>query len=607
MKSIRLSLVVYFLLLEALALGAGSWLVYRTAKQSLEAEQETKRMLLVSQYEDLKHEVRTKLDDELLSHARTIANITVARFRPEKLNFVPLMSLGLLTSSTAPHGDLLAPIWLATGLRPSPINSELRSRIANEIALTEDWKPQPTELAGPEYTQINSRWGASWRSANLEKGDLPFDRTRLMAIQQGEWILDDLELPSGQMGRRVQLKTSITRFLFRRDLTNPPPPGSRGSSGAPRQPAPQPPPRPPTERITESFFPWIVVHCASDVEGRNARMARLSSELDSKTSQLNREAVASLDRLWKGLLLVGVATFVATAIGGLLLVGIGLAPLQRLSEAVSQVTPKDFRLPVDDQGIPRELSPIVTRLRETLNQLRIAFEREKQAVADISHELRTPVSAILATLDVALRKPRTAEEYRETIVEARSVGGHLRQLVERVLTLARLDAGVARVAITSVDLSDLVNQSLALVRPIAAEKGLSLVSDVPPGLSWSTDADKLREILINLLHNAVHYNKPAGSVRVGAVSRGDTLELAVSDTGVGIRPEEIPYLFERFYRSDPSRGEAALHAGLGLAIVRGYAELLGGTVSVDSIFGSGTTFRITLPQLEMRIEGREAA
>src|SRR5262249_36841480 len=155
--------------------------------ESLAAEQETKRMLLVSQYEDLKHEVRTKLDEELLSHARTIANITVARFRPEKLNLIPMMPLGLLSSSVAPHGDLLAPVWLATGLRPSAVNSELRSRLFREITVTRSLQPQ-TDIAGPEYFQINSEWGGTWQSGNLGEHQLPFDRNRLIVIQRGDSV-----------------------------------------------------------------------------------------------------------------------------------------------------------------------------------------------------------------------------------------------------------------------------------------------------------------------------------------------------------------------------------------------------------------------------------
>src|SRR5207249_4651893 len=160
-------------------------------------------------------------------------------------------------------------------------------------------------------------------------------------------------------------------------------------------------------------------------------------------------------------------------------------------------------------------------------------------------------TALLATLDVTLRKPRSAEEYRRALVEARSVGGHMRHLVERLLALARLDAGVARLLVEPVEVPELVGQCVALVRPLAAEKKLTLSADGPAELAWPTDPDKLREILVNLLHNAIQYNRPGGSVAVRFAAPNGELDVKVTDTGIGIPPEQQPRVFERFYRADP--------------------------------------------------------
>jgi signal transduction histidine kinase len=289
-------------------------------------------------------------------------------------------------------------------------------------------------------------------------------------------------------------------------------------------------------------------------------------------------------------------SFLFVTVGGYIIVGLGLVPLRRVTLAVSQVSPRDFKLPLPaDEPLPKELAPIRDRLQETLDQLRLAFEREKQAAADISHELRTPVASLLTAVEVALRKPRSAEEYRQTLEDCRAVARQMRQLVERLLALARLDSGSDRSRPRKVDVGELVRECAALVKPLAGERGLELRVDCPKPVVWTTDPDKLREVLVNLLHNAVQYNRDQGAIDVRAQADDGWLDVQVHDTGVGISKEAFDHIFERFYRADPSRHANELHAGLGLSIVKGYVGLLGGTITVDSQVGQGSTFRVRLP------------
>jgi signal transduction histidine kinase len=216
-------------------------------------------------------------------------------------------------------------------------------------------------------------------------------------------------------------------------------------------------------------------------------------------------------------------------------------------------------------------------------------------VADISHELRTPIASLLATIDVALRKPRTPEQYRLTLDECRGITRQLSQLVERIMTLANLDAGNARTATTRADAAEIADGCAAVMRPIAANVGLKLEVDAEGPLELDTDPDKLREVLINLLHNAVEYNKPDGRVELIGRREGDRIVLTVRDTGIGMTPEVRERIFERFFRADPSRHATGVHAGLGLAIVKEYVERLNGTIHVESEAGVGTTFRVTFP------------
>jgi signal transduction histidine kinase len=184
----------------------------------------------------------------------------------------------------------------------------------------------------------------------------------------------------------------------------------------------------------------------------------------------------------------------------------------------------------------------------------------------------------------------------------------MNQIVERLLTLARLDAGVDRLRPQTVDVSALTAQCAAVVRPLAEARGLQLTvenqcaaSKAPERTNGDStglmhvDPDKLREVVTNLLHNAIQYNRPGGAVGLRVVRANGTLEVEVRDTGIGIAPEASEHIFERFYRADPSRGSDDLHAGLGLAIVKEYVDLMGGSIGVESTEGQGSTFRVLLP------------
>jgi heavy metal sensor kinase len=303
----------------------------------------------------------------------------------------------------------------------------------------------------------------------------------------------------------------------------------------------------------------------------------------------------SLADLRNRLLLISLVSFVAAVAGGFLLVQLGLAPVGRLSDAVSKVSTKDFRLPLDPAGLPVELRPIANRLEQTLDMLKRVFAREKQAAADISHELRTPLAALLTATEVVLRKPRSSEEYREVIEDCRASGQQMGRLVERLLALARLDAGADTMRPRPLDVAALAAQCASVVRPLAEARGLSLQVQTQGPTPYTADPDKLGEVLTNLLHNAIEYNRPDGRVEVSVGRENGHLKMEVRDTGIGITPEAKRHIFERFYRADPSRSGEGLHSGLGLAIVKGYVDLMGGTIDVDSEPGRGSTFRVCLP------------
>ncbi len=370
-----------------------------------------------------------------------------------------------------------------------------------------------------------------------------------------------------------------------------PPPGARFGpprfeSGSRTEPLPnQTQPNPHT----------VYIQCGRLLAPLDEKIAALETLRDNeKVTETNRTASdRSGLRTWLGIIVA--LTFVGLIGGGLLLVRRGLRPLDTLSNAVAKVSEKDFHLPVDKSELSVELIPIHDHLTQALAQLKQAFEHDKQAVADISHELRTPVAALLATLDVSLRKPRDAEQYKQTLIECRAVTKQLQGLVERVMLLASLDASPAKISATDVNGVELAEGCAAVIRPLAEAHGLSLTVNAPQPVSLRTDAEKLREVLLNLLHNAVEYNQPGGKVELNVSNGGPSAVFAVNDTGIGMTDDVKNRIFERFYRADPSRTATGLHAGLGLAIVKECVERLGGRISVESVPGDGSQFRVELP------------
>src|SRR5581483_9736651 len=195
------------------------------------------------------------------------------------------------------------------------------------------------------------------------------------------------------------------------------------------------------------FSPWrphVYLQFASDTTMRDAALDELDQNLQRTLADVHEDTRRALADLRSRMFWIALGAFAAVVSGGLWLVRLGLSPLQRLSEAVRRVSPQDFRLGVDPKDLPGELQPIAARLSETLDQLKRAFAREKQAAADISHELRTPLSALIANLELALRKPRSPDEYRQLLQECHESGLQMNQLVERLMSLARLDAGAAK-------------------------------------------------------------------------------------------------------------------------------------------------------------------
>jgi two-component system, OmpR family, heavy metal sensor histidine kinase CusS len=577
MKSIRLSLVLYFLVLLGLALGAVSGVVYWTTAGIVKAREDTTRELLRAQHGRRRHQEKEKFDNALVIQARTLANQAQFQYKGNRVRFQMLAPLGILTAAPGADGCLLSPLWAGTTCK-GPLAGRMYNLCGTEIQFNEEDIPPFPDGPVTEYFQITSEWGNSWRSRSLGEHSFPVSAKDFETLRLFDWRFDNPEVEPGVSVRRVTLNAPVARFRY-------------VGSGWPR-------PEPPTKIRPDVFVrspAMLLIECACDTTRLNATLQGFQAEFDEEVANLAAESRTTLTTLRDRLVAISLAAFAACVLGGFCLVRLGLAPLRRLSDAVSQVSERDCRLQFDGSRLPSELRPIVERLEQALGQLQRAFAREKQAAADISHELRTPLAALLTTTEVALRKPRSLDEYREMLGDCRDLGHQMSQLVERLLALARLDAGVDTLRLQEVDAGALAEQCAALVRPLAVARDLRLYVHRGAAACVTADPDKLREVLTNLLHNAIEYNHPQGSVDVRVERANGHLHVEVSDTGIGIARDSQVQIFERFFRADPARHATGLHAGLGLAIVKGYVDLMGGSITVESVEGQGSTFRVRLP------------
>ena len=240
-----------------------------------------------------------------------------------------------------------------------------------------------------------------------------------------------------------------------------------------------------------------------------------------------------------------------------------------------------------------------------------AWDQQRQFVSDASHELKTPLTVILANLDILRRhEDDSIRAQRKWLDSSEAEAQHMKQLVEDLLTLARLDeAGhtAPLPAMCAVDLTDAVLSSLLTFEPVAFEQGLRLDSSLEPGICVNGDEARLRQLTTILLDNACKYAGKGGSVTVSLTASGDKARLSVSNTGDVIPPEQLRHLFERFYRADPARTGGQSGYGLGLAIASGIAQLHSGRITALSDAEHGTVFSVTLPRLEAAAAGGQSA
>ena len=282
---------------------------------------------------------------------------------------------------------------------------------------------------------------------------------------------------------------------------------------------------------------------------------------------------------------VPVLLLVASA-GGYWLSRKAVAPVGEIARATQSISEHELskRLPVPQTG--DELQSLSETLNEMFGRLESAFKRVTQFTADASHELRTPVALMRTRTEVALRKPRSEDQYRETIVRIHQELERTSALIENLMTLARADSGSEPLQVAPTNLNDILLEISEPARLLAEGKSIQYEQRLRETPLWvSGNAPSLRRLFLILIDNAVKYTPREGRISVVLDARDDAAVTEIRDTGVGISPTDLPHIFERFYRADESRSRESGGTGLGLSIAKWIAEAHHGSISVASTVG----------------------
>lgn len=270
-----------------------------------------------------------------------------------------------------------------------------------------------------------------------------------------------------------------------------------------------------------------------------------------------------------------------------------IRPIRAISATAAEISGSDLSRRIPATETESELGQLAAVLNSTFARLESAFARQQQFTSDAAHELRTPVSVILTQTQGALHRERSGAEYRETLEACQRAAQRMRRLIESLLELARLDDAAAARREPQ-DLARQAGECVDLVRPLANDRQISIHTELAPAICLG-DGDQLALVITNLVANAVHYNRDGGEVRIRTRVEGGEAILSVADNGIGIAPEHLPHIFERFYRADAARTTSQGRMGLGLAITKAIVESHGGRITVTSELANGSLFEVRLP------------
>jgi heavy metal sensor kinase len=318
--------------------------------------------------------------------------------------------------------------------------------------------------------------------------------------------------------------------------------------------------------------------------GRVAYMVQVSNSLEAMEVTLQKLRFIFLVALPLAVL--------CSIVAGFLLARLILGPLKRIIGQMRGVTAENLQRRIKTPDTHDEIRELVDNFNLMLDKLETSFTTQRQLVQDISHELRTPLTILKGEMGLALKRRRPVEEYLETIESGLEEIDRISRIIENLLVVSRFDSREVQLDLGQVQLDVLLQGISDDLRLLAERKHLTTTFDLSP-LSVRGDVLQLRRAFLNLIDNAIKYTPDGGAISVTAAPSGESASVTITDTGIGIPAEHLPFIFNRFYRVDQSRSGEGF--GLGLCIVKSIITAHNGSIDVRSSLGSGTTFTVTLP------------
>ena len=306
------------------------------------------------------------------------------------------------------------------------------------------------------------------------------------------------------------------------------------------------------------------------------------------------QVYAALDNLKMNLLIFLPLTVLITGVAGSLLAKLTLNPVTDMVKTIRQITAENLKLRVKIPGSRDEIKKLADTFNDMLAKLESSFYAQRKFIQDISHELKTPLTILKGEFEVALQRIRSADEYEDTLLSSLEEVDRISKIVDNLLILVRFDSQEIPFKFQPVELKQLIQGVVNDISVLSNSKNIMIDFTDSDPLPLTADESYLRRVFLNILDNAVKYTPESGAVSIALRAQEPYAVIRISDNGPGIVPEELPHIFERFYRGGSS-SRAGSGFGLGLAIAKSIAEAHKGRIEAQSRLGQGTTFNVFLP------------
>lgn len=351
--------------------------------------------------------------------------------------------------------------------------------------------------------------------------------------------------------------------------------------------------------ITIDLKKVVTSDISGDVELWFYRRATIQNAANYEIAVIVQSKADSIDimRIYgQGLLIAIPVTLVLAGLVVYALANKLLKPVEDIAKVARQIGDNDLesRIPIRSDD---ELGILSRTLNQTFDRLQREFSRERQFTADASHGLKAPLAIMQGEATLALNKSRKSAEYRKSLELISQDIGRMSSLIPKILTLTRYESSRDQVNFIKINLRELLNDIAADMQVICEAKHINLKQNLEAGILINGEESKLRELFMNLLDNAIHFTSAGGTIAISLTGSNHIAGIDIKDTGIGIPPEHIPHIMERFYKVNKTHTSGDGGAGLGLAICKCITENHRGKITVASEIGVGSLFTVTLPSI----------